>query len=74
MTLRPAIGCYGDKLNYSPNIDQLAKTGTLFERAYCQQAVCVPSKTSILTGLRPDSSKIWAIKSISGGSHRQKLW
>jgi iduronate 2-sulfatase len=60
--LRPAIGCYGDKLAYTPNIDALAKTGTLFMRAYCQQAVCSPSRTSLLTGLRPDKARIWGLK------------
>ncbi|MBE9463621.1 sulfatase [Dyadobacter subterraneus] len=60
--LRPALGCYGDKFAYTPNIDALAKTGTLFQRAYCQQAVCSPSRTSILTGLRPDETKIWGLK------------
>ncbi len=60
--LRPALGCYGDKLAYTPNIDALAKTGTLFQHAYCQQAVCSPSRTSILTGLRPDATQIWGLK------------
>lgn len=60
--LRPALGCYGDRLAFTPNIDALAKTGTLFERAYCQQAVCSPSRTSILTGLRPDATQIWGLK------------
>lgn len=60
--LRPALGCYGDKIAYTPNIDALAKTGTLFQRAYCQQAVCSPSRTSILTGLRPDVTQVWGLK------------
>lgn len=53
--LRPELGCYGAKHIHSPNIDGLANGGRLFERAYCQQAVCNPSRTSLMTGLRPDS-------------------
>lgn len=52
--LRPTLGCYDDKKAISPNIDRLAKQGIVFTSAYCQQAVCNPSRASIMTGLRPD--------------------
>lgn len=57
--LRPELGCYGASHIKSPNIDQFAASGLLFERAYCQQAVCSPSRTSLMTGLRPDSTKVY---------------
>lgn len=60
--LRPALGCYGDAWAITPHIDQLAATGTVFERAYCQQAVCAASRNSLLTGLRPDSIGIYDLQ------------
>lgn len=57
--LRPELGCYGNEYIKTPNIDQLAKQGVVFTRAYCQQAVCNPSRASLLTGLRPDSIQVW---------------
>jgi iduronate 2-sulfatase len=57
--LRPEIGCYGNKIVKTPNIDRIAARGIVFNRAYCQQAVCSPSRTAIMTGLRPDVTKVW---------------
>ncbi|AKC83659.1 iduronate sulfatase [Verrucomicrobia bacterium IMCC26134] len=57
--LRPELGCYGRDHIKSPNIDALARSGIVFERAYVQQAVCSPSRTAVMTGLRPDTTKVW---------------
>ncbi len=57
--LRPELGCYGKDYIKSPHIDALARSGLRFDRAYVQQAVCSPSRTSIMTGVRPDTSKVW---------------
>ncbi len=57
--LRPELGCYGVEHVRSPQIDRLARRGVVFTRAYCQDAVCSPSRTSMLTGLRPDTTRIY---------------
>ena len=57
--MKVELNCYGQKHVISPNIDRLAKQGTLFERAYCQQSVCNPSRASVMTGLRPDTLRVW---------------
>ena len=57
--LRPEFGAYGAAHVRSPNLDRLARAGITFNRAYCQQAVCSPSRTVVMTGTRPDTSKVW---------------
>lgn len=57
--LKPILGCYGDKLVKSPNIDRLAARGVLFESAYCNQAVCAPSRNALMTGMRSTSLGIY---------------
>jgi len=56
--LRPQLECYGQKQMITPHIDALAARGMLLNRAYCQEAICGPSRASLLTGLRPDTSGI----------------
>lgn len=57
--LRCDLGCYGHPLAKTPHLDRLAARGVLFEHAYCQQALCNPSRASLLTGLTPDTLQIW---------------
>ncbi len=61
--LRPELGAYGHEGIKSPSIDTLAAKSLVFERAYCQIAVCSPSRASLLTGRRPDTNHVWKISS-----------
>ncbi|MCA9067043.1 MAG: sulfatase-like hydrolase/transferase, partial [Planctomycetaceae bacterium] len=57
--LRNDLACYGHPMVKTPNLDRLAGRGLIFDRAYCQQAVCNPSRASLMTGRHPDSLRIW---------------
>lgn len=60
--LNCSLGCYGNEDVSSPNLNRLAKQGTVFKKAYCQQAVCNPSRASMMTGLRPDTIQVWDLR------------
>lgn len=60
--LKPALGCYGDARAITPSIDRLADSGLVLRNAHCQQAVCGPSRASILTGRLPDRTGVRDLK------------
>lgn len=77
--MRPELGAYTGKdfpspihpTMHSPNLDKLASKSLLLKRAYCQQAVCSPSRTSLLTGRRPDTTHVYDLQTYwrkSGGN------
>ena len=57
--LRPELGCYGSPIAQTPHLNELADRGLLFNRAYCQQAICRPSRASLMTGVRPETTGLF---------------
>jgi len=57
--LKPLLHAYGENQMHTPNFDRLSKMGVTFTNAYVQQAVCGPSRASVMTGTRPDRTKVW---------------
>jgi iduronate 2-sulfatase len=57
--LRPELGCYGSPIAQTPSLDKLAGQGLLFNRAYCQEAICRPSRASLMTGTRPETTGLF---------------
>lgn len=57
--LKPWLGCYGHPVVKTPNLDRIARMGTVFQRNYCQVAICGASRISLLTGLRPDTTGVY---------------
>src|SRR5439155_25967323 len=62
-----SIGCYGNKICKTPNIDRLAAMGVRFERAYCQWPLCLPSRNSFMAGRRPTATYV------GGGLLRERV-
>ncbi len=62
--LRPEMGCYGADIIKTPKIDALAKQALVLDRAYCQEAVCMASRNSMLSGFRPDARDIWTKRDV----------
>lgn len=59
--LRMNLGCYGDEVAVTPHLDRLAGRAMVFERAYCQFPSCNASRSSVITGMRPDSISVWRL-------------
>lgn len=57
--LSATVGCYGNKVVKTPNLDRLAGKAVRFDRAYCQATLCSPSRTSMLTGLRSEHNGVF---------------
>lgn len=60
--LKPVLGCYGDTIAITPNLDRLAAEGTVFLNAHCQWPVCGASRASLMTSLRPEAVGVMDLK------------
>ena len=60
--LKPTIRSFGDNIAITPNMDLLARKSSVFLNAHTQQAICSPSRISLLTGLRPDKTQVYDLK------------
>lgn len=67
--LKPALGCYGDAAAKTPHLDRLAARGMRFDLAYCNQAVCAPSRFTLLLGSRSTSTGLYGL-----GSQLRERW
>jgi len=67
--LKPALGCYGDPAAKTPNIDRLAARGLRFDLAYCNQAVCAPSRFTLMLGSHSTSTGLYGL-----GSQLRQKW
>lgn len=59
--LRPELGCYGNTEIKTPHFDKFSKDAVVFTQTYCQAAACAPSRASAMTGMRPDSTRVWSL-------------
>ena len=66
--MRPELSIYGYDHMHTPNMERLANRSIVFERAYVQVALCMPSRTALLTSRRPDTTKDWTISPKVGRS------
>jgi arylsulfatase A-like enzyme len=60
--LKTSVAAYGDKHAKTPGMDRLAREGIVFQNSYCQQAICAATRASLLTGMRPDKTRVWDLQ------------